>query len=434
MVENRSVVEQTHEVINFEHALTDAEMKLLEKFAGHVHSGIKKEHRNQTHMVDHQPRANLIVEKRKVNKVNSNSEVNNKGKATNNMKSKANKHAGIMDRFDTGPSFVLIKGSKLSRQLAVNMVVAGSSGASTLGATERYVSVQLELLTIYEPCDWLIDTGANVQICADKSLFIFYQAISGRMVSMGNSSTAEVLGIGSVDLKFPSRGFEYAYHILNGVPLKHNTSTPFKLWKGKKPSLKYFRVWGCLAKVLVLEHKRKKLGLKTVDVVFLSYVETSYALRFLGIPSSVSLDDSLASTSIPEHVEKMSNVRVNPSSTSLTYDKSNEIRWSKRARVVKDFGSDFVTYNIEDDPVTFTDVIASSKASKEAVKIEMDFIVSNGTWVLVDLSLGCTTIGCKCIFKKKLKPDGSFDKFKARLVTKDLNKRMESTISIPILQ
>ncbi|KAL0421219.1 UNVERIFIED_CONTAM: hypothetical protein Slati_3144800 [Sesamum latifolium] len=77
-------------------------------------------------------------------------------------------------------------------------------GASTSGATEGYVSVQPELLNIYEPCDWLIDTGANVHVCADKSLFVSYQAITGRTVSMGNSSTAEVLGIGSVDLKFPS--------------------------------------------------------------------------------------------------------------------------------------------------------------------------------------------------------------------------------------
>ncbi|KAL0437798.1 UNVERIFIED_CONTAM: hypothetical protein Sradi_0487700 [Sesamum radiatum] len=77
-----------------------------------------------------------------------------------------------------------------------------------------------------------------------------------------------------------------------------------------------------------------------------------------GISSSVSL----ASTSIPEHVEKMSNVWVNPSSTSSTYEESDELRRSKRARVVKDFESDFVTYNIEDDSITFKDVMASSEA------------------------------------------------------------------------
>ncbi|KAL0426996.1 UNVERIFIED_CONTAM: hypothetical protein Slati_2874400 [Sesamum latifolium] len=52
----------------------------------------------------------------------------------------------------------------------------------------------------------------------------------------------------------------------------------------------------------------------------------------------------------------------------------------------------------------------------------MDFIVSNGTWKLVDLPPRCTTIGCKWIFKKKLKPDGFVDKFKARLVAKDFKQ------------
>ncbi|KAK4397787.1 hypothetical protein Sango_1254200 [Sesamum angolense] len=133
-------------------------------------------------------------------------------------------------------------------------------------------------------------------------------------------------------------------HILNRVPLKHNTTTPFELWKG--------------------------------------------------IPSSVSLDDSLASTSIPEHVENMTNVGVNPNSTSLTHEESDEPRRSKRARVVKDFGSDFVTYNIKDDPVTFKDAINSPEAKqwKEVVKSEMDSIVSNRTLVLVGLPPGCTTI------------------------------------------
>ncbi|KAL0434110.1 UNVERIFIED_CONTAM: Retrovirus-related Pol polyprotein from transposon TNT 1-94 [Sesamum latifolium] len=53
----------------------------------------------------------------------------------------------------------------------------------------------------------------------------------------------------------------------------------------------------------------------------------------------------------------------------------------------------------------------------------MDSIVSNGTWVLVDLPPGCTTIGCKWIFKKKLNPDGSVDKFRARLVAKSFKQK-----------
>ncbi|KAL0359116.1 UNVERIFIED_CONTAM: Retrovirus-related Pol polyprotein from transposon TNT 1-94 [Sesamum angustifolium] len=486
MVEDRSVAEQTHEIINLEHALADAEMKLPEKFLvmsivdkfpkswenfgmtlkhqkGRlslddlmIAISIEEEHINQTHKmpVEHQPRANLIVGKQRVNKINSNSKAINKGKTTKNKKPKANKPCWNCGQVGHWAKLCPNKKAKTG-QAVVNMVVGGSSGASTSGATE----------------------GPSLE----------------KTVSMGNSSTAKVLGIGSVDLKFPSgrilslkrvhhvptvrrniisgsvivregyelafkfnkvviqqfgnfvgketqtgkklkrlrsdRGGEYesskftehcqtfgiiheetppyspssngvaerknrtfkdminsllltsglpkylwgealntACHILNRVPLKHNTSTPFELWKGRKPSLKYFRVWGCLAKVLVPEHKRKKLGPKTVDAVFLGYVETSYALRFLvikseipgievntivefrdavfledvfpmktGIPSSVSLDDSLASTSIPEHVEKMTNVGVNPNSASLTHEESDIPRRSKRARVVKDF-------------------------------------------------------------------------------------------------
>ncbi|KAL0368068.1 UNVERIFIED_CONTAM: hypothetical protein Scaly_1025700 [Sesamum calycinum] len=66
----------------------------------------------------------------------------------------------------------------------------------------------------------------------------------------------------------------------------------------------------------------------------------------------------------------MFNMGVNPSSTSLTHEELDEPRRNKRARVVKDFESDFVTYNIEDDPLTFKDAMVSSEAKqrKEVVK------------------------------------------------------------------
>ena len=53
----------------------------------------------------------------------------------------------------------------------------------------------------------------------------------------------------------------------------------------------------------------------------------------------------------------------------------------------------------------------------------MDSLESTGTWHLVYLPLGCKPIGCKWILKKKLKPDGSFDKYKARLVAKGYRQR-----------
>ena len=69
--------------------------------------------------------------------------------------------------------------------------------------------------------------------------------------------------------------------ILNRVPHSKTNVIPYAKWKGKKPNLKYFKVWGCLAKVQVPIPKRVKLGPKTVDCVFIGYATNSKACRFL---------------------------------------------------------------------------------------------------------------------------------------------------------
>ena len=60
---------------------------------------------------------------------------------------------------------------------------------------------------------------------------------------------------------------------------------------------------------------------------------------------------------------------------------------------------------------------------KEAVNDEIDSLVSNKTWKLVDLPLGCKTIGCKWVLRKKFKSDGTVDKYKARLVAKGYKQK-----------
>jgi len=47
-------------------------------------------------------------------------------------------------------------------------------------------------------------------------------------------------------------------------------------------------VWGCLARVKILENKRKKIGLKTADEIFIRYASDNNANRFLIINSEIS--------------------------------------------------------------------------------------------------------------------------------------------------
>ena len=55
---------------------------------------------------------------------------------------------------------------------------------------------------------------------------------------------------------------------------------------------------------------------------------------------------------------------------------------------------------------------------KEVIKSEIDFILHNHTWELVDLPLSCKPLNSKWVFKRKHKVNGSIDKYKARLVIK----------------
>jgi hypothetical protein len=80
---------------------------------------------------------------------------------------------------------------------------------------------------------------------------------------------------------------------------------------------------------------------------------------------------------------------------------------------------------MDDTTKTIIEAFASPDADdwKEAVRSEMDSIFSNEIWELVDRPYGCKPVGCKWVFKKKLRPDDTIDKYKARLVAKDYTQK-----------
>ncbi|KAK1648280.1 hypothetical protein QYE76_066085 [Lolium multiflorum] len=98
---------------------------------------------------------------------------------------------------------------------------------------------------------------------------------------------------------------------------------------------------------------------------------------------------------------------------------------SKRQRTAKSFGHDFIVYLVDDTPTSISEAYASLDADywKEAVRSEMDSILANGTWEITDRPYGCKPVGCKWVFKKKLRPDGTIEKYKARLVAKGYTQK-----------
>ena len=175
-------------------------------------------------------------------------------------------------------------------------------------------------------------------------------------------------------------------------------------------------MWGYLANVGILEPHKEKIGPKTKDSVFIGYAQNSPAYRCLVLETIFPIKRmrlTNESSSVIPQVRSGSNLDENHS--------TQELRRSKRPRNGTNFGLDFIiAFLIEDNPKTYQDAIKSVDATfwKDAIHSELESIMANHTWELVELPRGCKTIGCKWVFKKKLKADGSIDKFKSRLVAK----------------
>jgi hypothetical protein len=145
-------------------------------------------------------------------------------------------------------------------------------------------------------------------------------------------------------------------------------------------------------------------------------MKNSYGMSSL--PVNMIADISLKLSKIFDHAEH---------TPELIHEEidSEAPRMSMRPRTTKSFGDDFTVYLVDDTPKTIVDAFASPGADdwKEVVRSEMDSILFNGTWELVDRPYGCKPVDCKWVFKKKLRSDDTIDKYKARLVTKGYTQK-----------
>ncbi|GKB84265.1 zinc finger, CCHC-type containing protein [Tanacetum coccineum] len=227
-----------------------------------------------------------------------------------------------------------------------------------------------------------------------------------------------------------------ACYLLNRVPNERNKTTPYELW--------------------LPDPKQKTLGENDIDCIFVGYAEHSKAYRFYVIEpnDSVSINSIIESrdaifdknrfSSIPRPKDIIPN-----SDESQRDDHSDDVpseipepRKGKRVQKAKSYGSDFqlylvegsreqvgpqyyYCYSIEEDPRTYNEAMQSRDSDfwKEAIDDGIGSIMENNTWVLSDLTPGCKPLCCKWIFKRKMKVDGTINKFKARLVIQGFRQK-----------
>ncbi|GJW48041.1 zinc finger, CCHC-type containing protein [Tanacetum coccineum] len=156
----------------------------------------------------------------------------------------------------------------------------------------------------------------------------------------------------------------------------------------------------CRAVVRLPDPKRKTLDEKGIDCIFVGYAEHSKAYKFYVIEPN----DSVSINLIIE-------------SRDAIFD---ENRFSSIPRP-----KDIIPNSVDSQRDDHSDDVPSEipEPRKEAIDDEIGSIMENNTWALSDLPPGCKPLGCKWIFKREMKVDGTIDKFKARLVIQGFRQK-----------
>ncbi|KAM0998333.1 hypothetical protein ACFX2C_008114 [Malus domestica] len=202
-----------------------------------------------------------------------------------------------------------------------------------------------------------------------------------------------------------------AAYLLNRVPSKSVSQTPYEIWHGRKPSLNHVKIWGCEAYVKKLE--ATKLEARSVRCYFVGYPRETMGYEFY------HPDDQkvfVARTVITRHID-------NPVPKPLAPRRSERVnKPPKRYGLDNDFDELYLLGDNEtkEDPRDYTEAMSDidSKRWQEAMKSEMDSMYQNQVWTLVDPPEGIVPVGNKWVFKRKIGADGNVETYKARLVAK----------------
>ncbi|RVW63853.1 Retrovirus-related Pol polyprotein from transposon TNT 1-94 [Vitis vinifera] len=400
------------------------------------------------------------------NKANAISKANHpRGKNNNNKKNSGNymspKKNQEQFKGKKGPCFVCGKPGHYARECRFRK---DQKGAVVNAIDEEIIATLSDVCVVQGKVQgWWYDTCATVHVTYDKSLFkTFENAKRDQEVQMGNEGKSKVLGKGTIEVVFTSGKKVTLKNVLYVPDMNKNLVSGDLLGKpgikavfefGRKPNIGYFKVWGCLAYCKKTDPNKTKLGPRAIKCAFVGYASNSKAYRLLDLESNVIIESR--EVEFFENLLSDSNSQVPTSVGESQEETPSKVveqpivpRKSQRARKEKVLGSDEIdsqrisfylvegnrediirkipiVLQIEEDPKTYKEAMASRDVAfwKEAINDEMDSIMSNQTWELVDLPPGSKPIGCKWVFRRKYHTDGMIQTFKARLVAKGFKQR-----------
>ncbi|GJW10178.1 retrotransposon protein, putative, ty1-copia subclass [Tanacetum coccineum] len=191
---------------------------------------------------------------------------------------------------------------------------------------------------------------------------------------------------------------ETAAHILNLVPTKKVSKTPFEMWKGKRPSLGHIKIWGC--EVFVRREAQDKLEARSEKCLFVGYPKESFGYLFYKPKDNVvfSVDEEpIVNTDSQQEVV----TPVEPNDVSLPIRRTSRVskppqdpQFYYGFHIEEDKISDSTLSEL-DEPANYKEAMASPEAAKwkEAMKSEIQSMYDNQVWNLVDTTTGLKTVG-----------------------------------------
>lgn len=267
------------------------------------------------------------------------------------------------------------------------------------------------------------------------------------------------------------------------------SSTPYEMFKKKKPSVGHMRVFGCLGYAKIDSGHLKKLDDRSRKLVHLGTEPGTKAYRLydptsrkIVVSRDVVFDENQGwdwKLSEKENgcvpgmfevtIEGIGNRGISDDDGVFSGDHNNEnteevweethgdsedtpdhivLRRSTRETrkpgyledyiLLAEYDSEQLLMCLNDEPWSYSEA-REEKIWRDSCDDEITSIEKNKTWDLVDLPSGAKAIGLKWVFTIKRNSDGSINKFKARLVARDIYKGMGSIMrrclrQLPVLR
>jgi hypothetical protein len=263
-----------------------------------------------------------------------------------------------------------------------------------------------------------------------------------------------------------------ACHIINRVYLRPETNkTPYEIWRGKKPTVKYFKTFGSNCYILRDRENLGKFDTKSDEGIFLGYSTNSRAYRVFNkraetvmelinvivdddeVQRSIggeekqidSVDSSAAPTGIIEPTSKESLDESSPTTSGFTPIEDKDIpadpprqsrvrhnhppqqllgnlneRRRLRSRVIQPANEvanqvSYSCYLTQTEPKKVDEAL-QDEGWVSAMHEELHQFTRNDVWTLVPRPAEQNIIGTKWIFKNKTDEHGTMVRNKARLV------------------